>query len=415
MAKKNIIHINHTTFGGPGRVVNTIYDALEKLGYDNYFVTVRGESKRKVIYLNKVQYYISRVLTKITEKLSTAKIPIEPEVFCFPNADEILFKMGAARVDAVILYWYKNTVSAESLDKLLEKTGAKLYIYLMDEGPMTGGCHYHEECTKYQTGCGNCPSFAYGLIKKDITYINVKKDKDLFEKYNATVICPTTLARKDVDKSFKLRELNKTNLLIPLSNDYLPQTTKENYRKKLEISADGIYLFFGSNHLNNPRKGMVYLLEALEKVYYSLNSEERKNVNLLIAGEVKGFDFNRLKFNYTKLGFLDYSTLIDYYHAADFLVSSTTVDMGPMMVNEAIRSGLPVICFNIGVSYDLVINGCTGYRVDTKDVNMLADSILKAIRMTALEREVMSANCISLGEKLLSEERFNIKIKEIFV
>lgn len=413
--KRNVIHINHTTFGGPGRVVNTIYDALEKLGYNNYFVTVRGESTRNTIHLNKIHYYISRVLTKVAEKLSSSSIKIEPEIFCFPKANEIITKLGTDEVDIIILYWYKNTISAESIGKLVEKTGARLYIYLMDEGPYTGGCHYHMDCVKYQTGCGNCPSFFYGKIKKDITYINVRKDKKNFEKYNATVICPTTLSRKDVEKSFKFKELKKINLFIPLNDNYLPTTKKENCKKKLGISEEGIHLFFGASNLGNERKGMKYLLESLEKVHQILSDEERKQINLLIAGDMGDFDFDRLNFKYKKLGHLDYKTLITYYHSADFLISSSTVDMGPMMVNEAIRSGLPVICFDVGVSNDLVINNFTGYSVEIKNVEMLADSILKGFKLTSAERKDMSDNCIKLGQELLSEESFNKRIKEIFI
>lgn len=411
---KNVLHINHTTFGGPGRVVNTIYDALENVGYNNTFITVRGESTRKTVYLNKYHYYISRILSKVLLKLKTSPIDIEPEVFCFPKCGEILKKIGDSKVDIIILYWYKNTISSSSIAKLVKKTGAKLYVYLMDEGPFTGGCHYHLDCTNYIKGCGNCPSFLYGKFSKDITYINVKNDKKVFEQYNATVICPTTLSRLEADESFKFKNLKKEILLIPLSSDYLLKKNKNDYRKYLNVEGNGTYLFFGASHLENERKGMKFLVEALKKVYNELSPDERNNIKLLIAGDAGNFDFKSLNFDFKQLGYLDYNKLLAAYKASDFLLSPSVVDMGPMMVNEAVRSGLPVVCFNVGVSNDLVINEKTGYRVEVQNTGKLAEAILKSIRLSPSEREEMSSHCIDIGKQKLSEDSFTQKIKQIF-
>src|SRR5690606_566331 len=34
---------------------------------------------------------------------------------------------------------------------------SKLIFRLDDMWAFTGGCHYSESCTKYETGCGSCP------------------------------------------------------------------------------------------------------------------------------------------------------------------------------------------------------------------------------------------------------------------
>lgn len=412
--KGNVIHINHTTFGGPGRVANTIYDALEKEGYINYFVTVRGNnSDKRVIYLNKTHYWISRILSKIFNKLSTSPVKIEPEVYCFPKHEEILKKVGTNKIDIIILYWYKNTVSIRDIKKLVELTSAKVFVYLMDEGPITGGCHYYGNCHNYISGCGNCPSLFFGKINKGITYLNVKKDRDVFEQINAKVIAPTTLSRIASDESYKLANLEKEKLLIPLSNNYTKVKSKKEYRRFLNLDKDGLFLFFGASKMNEPRKGMKYLVESLKILYTKLHKEELEKITLLIAGN-SGYDFNTLNFKIVNLGYLDYTSLINTYHASDLFISPSIIDMGPMMVNESIKCGLPVVCFNVGVSNDIVINDKTGFRVETENIEAMADAILKFIRLSTQERDEMSINCEKLGEEILSVSSFNRKIKEIF-
>lgn len=414
-SRGNVIHINHTTFGGPGRVVNTIYDALEKEGYTNYFVTVRGStSDKRVIYLNKAHYWISRILSKMFNKLSTSSVKIEPEVYCFPKYKEILKKIGTNKIDIIILYWYKNTVSVRDIKKLVELTNAKVFVYLMDEGPITGGCHYYGNCNKYITGCGNCPSLFFGKINKGITYFNVKKDRDIFEQINAKIIAPTTLSMISSDESYKLVNLKKELLLIPLSNNYNRVKTKEEYRRSLNLDKDGLFLFFGASKMNEPRKGMKYLVKTLRILSTKLYEEELNKITLLIAGN-SGLDFSTLNFKIVNLGYLDYNSLINTYHASDLFISPSVIDMGPMMVNEAIKCGLPVVCFNIGVSNDLVVNDKTGFRVETGNVEEMSDAILKFIRLSYDEQNEMSLNCAKLGEELLSVSSFNRKIKEIFL
>jgi glycosyltransferase involved in cell wall biosynthesis len=411
---QTVLHINHTTFGGPGRVVNTIYNALEKIGYDNIFVSVRGMSDKKMIYLNKYEYYFSRVLSKIYSKASTSKIKIEPEVFCFNKYEEIISQCASKKITIIILYWYKNTISIDDIETLVSRTGAKIYIYLMDESPLTGGCHYFENCERYMQGCGNCPSILWGKLDNDITFRNVKKEKYILEKLNTTIICPSTISLNDAKNSYKFRNLKLKKLLIPLNNDYDIRFSKSQYRTKLDLDLNCTYIFFGATSLDEDRKGMKYLIDSLQHLYTLLGKVEQQNIRLLIAGKSENFDFSKLQYKYVELGYLNHEDLLSAYHAADIFVSPSTIDMGPMMVNEAIKCGLPVVSFDIGISIDLVKNGFTGYRVETMNSIKMAESILNLLRKSKEERIQIRENCLNTGRKLLSEDKFYNDVKEIF-
>jgi glycosyltransferase involved in cell wall biosynthesis len=411
---KTVLHINSGTSGGPGRVMNTIYDALEEKGFNNIIAIPRGISSKNILHLSKSSFYFSRVLTKIYSYTSTSHIIIEPEVFCISKSNKIL-KATKFKIDYIILYWYKNTISIKDVYKIVSKSGARLFIYMMDNAVMTGGCHYPVECKRYEIGCGSCPSILWGKLKKDITNTNVLTDQYYLEKCNATIICPTTLSLKEAEKSFKLAKLEKKLLMIPLGEDYTVKLSKTESRKLLSISHTGKVIFFGAQTLTNERKGMIFLFKALKIVFNELNSDERKNVHIIVAGNKSSKTIQETGFSFNMLGYLDHLKLINAYKAADFFISPSIVDMGPMMVSESIKSGTPVLSFNIGSSEDLVINGITGYRTDKKDYITLANNILKMIRLTEEESNRMSLNCYNMGEKLLSFNTFFSNLEQLFL
>lgn len=285
----------------------------------------------------------------------------------------------------------------------------------MDNSPMTGGCHYPMECKRYKIGCGSCPSILWGGMKNDITKINVLKDLDLLIKCGATVLCPTSTSLEEAEDSYKLAKLKKKLLLIPLTDDYSEKLTKLEARDKLSIYSTEKIIFFGAEDLNHERKGMMYLIKALRIVFNELNIDERKNVQLLIAGESNFKIVKDIGFSYTMLGYLDQAKLKYAYKAADVFISPSIEDMGPMMVSESIKSGTPVLSFNVGISKDLVINGITGYRAATKDCDALARNILTMLRLTDREINEMSLNCYQLGDKLLSFKTFYSSIGQIFL
>lgn len=414
LTNKKILHINHTTWGGTGRVANTIIESLQMLNYDNIFATVRGETKHEKIYLSKKQYYFSKILSKVYAKLSTSVNPIEPEVFCFSKIEELSDIIDNDGIEAIILYWVRNTIPMEDISRISQLTNAKIYIYLMDEAFLSGGCFYFDTCENYIRGCGNCPSILWGKFSNDITHRNALKNRKIFENIQPIILCPSTQSLIDAQRSYVLRDFKKEKLLIPLSNEYTEEISKKDARAKLNITDDSIFLFLGASSLSNYRKGIKYLLEALEIVYDKLDETYRTCVKILIAGNTDGMNLDSIKFQSILLGYLSHKELIMAYKSSDVFISSSIIDMGPMMVNESIRSGVPVVCFDIGISKDLVINGKTGYRVEKKNSREMAEAILKMIKLNEKEKSIMSDNCLELGEKLLSYEEFNNIIQVLF-
>lgn len=77
------------------------------------------------------------------------------------------------------------------------------------------------------------------------------------------------------------------------------------------------------------------------------------------------------------------------YNIADGFICSSVEDAGPMMINEALMSGTPVISFKIGVAEDLIINGENGFLADNISANALADAIVNFLKISVSELTVM--------------------------
>lgn len=166
-------------------------------------------------------------------------------------------------------------------------------------------------------------------------------------------------------------------------------------------------IFFGAVHLENKRKGIIYLVKALEHLKMMLkdNPELSEKITLLIAGGRFDQIEDALSFPYHYLGKLkNNAEMAEAYQAADVFVCPSLQDAGPTMINQSIMCGTPVVAFETGVALDLVITGESGYRAVLRDPEDMARGILKILQMPAGEMEMMRKQCRALAEKEIHPE-----------
>lgn len=150
-------------------------------------------------------------------------------------------------------------------------------------------------------------------------------------------------------------------------------------RKILHIdSRQKVLLFFG---YVREYKGLKYLIQALNKVIPLLSE-----IKLIIAG-----DFGNDKVSYIELirqeKIESYILIYDYYvpdqDIEKFFAAS---DLVILPYESATQSGIaqmaygfekPVIATNVGGLPDVVVNGKTGYIVEAKNSNQIAEAIVK--------------------------------------
>jgi len=130
----------------------------------------------------------------------------------------------------------------------------------------------------------------------------------------------------------------------------------------------------------------------------------------LVAGTT---DLGPLEINHRYIGYLSENELIKAYQLAHIFICPSLEDSGPLMINQAIMCGTPVVAFNIGSATDLVITGETGYLAKIKDPTDMANGIDYVLSLTEIEYRNMSENCRSLAMKLFSTNIFKKKIEKL--
>jgi glycosyltransferase involved in cell wall biosynthesis len=160
-------------------------------------------------------------------------------------------------------------------------------------------------------------------------------------------------------------------------------------------------IFMGATAIGEERKGARYMMEALRILSASLPAGTKEKVFVMIAGRSDNNALKDIPFPHKFIGFLNDDRLLALaYQSADILVCPSIEDAGPMMINEAIMCGTPVVAFEMGVALDLVHTGKTGYRAKLRDSEDLAKGIATMLDLSQDEYKVMSSNCRELGLRL---------------
>jgi glycosyltransferase involved in cell wall biosynthesis len=305
--------------------------------------------------------------------------------------------------DAIVAHWVSHFLSARMMQQLSSAMNAPLYWYMMDMAPLTGGCHYAFECQGYTQRCGQCPQLKYGREPLDLSHRQLQKKQSDLLAADITAVVPTSWLKRQAMAStlFSTRSIKQVMLGIDV-NMFKPIAQGE-ARSVLGLPADRKIIFFGAHHIHDERKGFRYLREALGRLHGMLerNLQLRRSILVVTAGSQEGDTELEMSFEHRHLGFLKGDVrLAAAYQAADVFVNASTEDSGPMMINESILCGTPVVSFDMGVAPDLVHTGRTGYRARLRDAGDMATGLLRVLEMDGDGAQVMRAACRTLGMEL---------------
>ena len=175
-------------------------------------------------------------------------------------------------------------------------------------------------------------------------------------------------------ESFLLKDARVEIGGIPIiDTDVFQPKDKIALREKYNFPKEKSYiLFFGCQNLNDERKGMRYLFEAFAFLRQKMKTDFAR---VLVISAGKNFESIKDKIPFDSIGFGCPS--ID--------------DAGPMMVNQSICCGTPVVGFDMGAVKQVVKNQGTGICVPLKDSEALAEGIYKVLMMSQQEYQEMSA------------------------
>ncbi|GAB2975168.1 hypothetical protein GCM10027049_07110 [Mucilaginibacter puniceus] len=382
------------------QTVNTLsvlpkrYTLLETLTYQ---IRRRLRKMRKILNLDKgtpdFNYYFNNNYTNDESRPS-----VNPK---------LILRQIKIQYDLVLVFFWKDMITAKTLQEIYNKLHVPIFLIVADMFPMTGGCSYFWDCRNFETACGKCPA-----LKSDNEYDFTRKaflyKKQVYNNINC-VFLGNTWMHNYAEKSKLFKHIDT---IYPVINENI---FKPQDKKKLKHShglADKIVLFIGSVHVTEERKGFKYLVDALHILYK--NAPHLSNDVVLIIAGLSSVDLQSFfDFKVIQAGSLPYNKLAEYYAMVDVYLSGSIQDAGPMMINQALMCGTPVVAFNIGTACDL-INSTTGYLAKYLDANDFSDGIFKLINLNDDEKSSMSAQCRQVGLDTSSYKAFENQITKVY-
>lgn len=386
---------------GPAKTGVQIYEALRQKGLAVDFMTKYPEPDHPeylwVLEKKSLRNYVCRIITRLRWALVGGKAKEAGHFFSYvyekwpPIPSKLVVNAIKKQYDLVIISFWQGLLSFETVERIYDKLKCQIQFAVVDFSHMSGGCHFPNNCQRYKTGCGKCPAF-HSKKENDFTAQNVRYRKRFYEKVKP-IIGGNSYMKQFYDQSYLLKDVRQcigmqpiidTNVFHPIDNSIL--------RKKYKIpDCKEFILLFGCQRLDDERKGINYLIESFRILYKNLQQESYK---VLVMAVGKNFDMIKAKipFDSISFGYVPMEKLPELYSLATCFVCPSINDAGPMMVNQSLCCGTPVVGFDMGAVKEVVKNRGTGICVPIRDSEALAEGISNVIKMPKNEYERMSAN-----------------------
>ncbi len=254
-------------------------------------------------------------------------------------------------------------------------------LTLHDMWSFTGHCVYSMGCERWRSGCGNCPQpQSYPAMRRDASALEWKLKRRGYAQARLAVVSPSRwlagLAAESILGRFPI-----TCIPYGLDLDAYRPLDRSVCRRALGLPEDRAILLFAAESLKDPRKGIDLLHRALHELPPSL----RSNVLLLTFGGGIGASARAADLPAVHLGPIGGDRLkATVYSAADAFLFPSRADNLPLVVQEAMACGLPVVSFAVGGIPELVRHEETGLLAPAEDTTALARHLARCLADSSL-------------------------------
>jgi glycosyltransferase involved in cell wall biosynthesis len=385
----NIVQINVSDYakGGGGTIaMYRLYSALK-----GYGMTCKIISGMKTLNHSSD----SQAIPRLTRVENLIKKITEPLGF---NYLQYISSFGITKnqfyLDADILNFHIIHSGFFSYLALPTLTANKPAVFtLHDMWSFTGHCAYSFDCQRWQTGCGKCPyPNTYPKIKRDNTALEWKLKNWVYSRSNLTIVTPSRWLAEQAQQSM-LNRFEIHHIPYGIDTDAYQPLDQQLCKTVLGISKYKYILMFGAEILKDSRKGGNLLLEALALLPDSFKADAL----LLTIGSGGEEIAKTAGIPHFSLDYVASDRLKSIaYSAADLLLFPTRADNLPLVLQESMACGTPMVSFNVGGVPDLVRPNQTGYLAEAENPQDFSQGIVQLLEDSSL-REKMSQNCRAIA------------------
>jgi glycosyltransferase involved in cell wall biosynthesis len=401
-----ILHLNTYSQGGAASAAYRMHQNLMKKGHDSHLFVLYGKNSLNLtaITTNSFLFRSDKRIRKIIGSLSN--IRTNPDYCFFQNqhnsfvktSDDIIKKFPF-HPDIIVAHWISNFISIDVLHNLNKKLGIPIIWHMLDMAPLTGGCHYAWDCMGYTRNCGRCPAI-YSEQENDFSFNKLMLKCNLIKDMNLTFVAASYWLQQQSINASITQGKKVDKILLAVDPDMFKPSSRIAARNALGLPLEKNIIFFAVHSFKERRKGMKYLADMI--TLFSKNYPSEFESCLFVgAGDKTGAELLKIMPNFFYLGYLkNDEKLAKAYQAADVFLCPSIEDSGPMMINEAMMTGVPVVAFNMGVAPDLIHEGKTGFIAETGNAESLLRGIISILSLGEREKAILSEGCRNTAFKL---------------
>lgn len=410
-----VLHLSTGDTRGAFTGAYRVHSTLKEFGFESImFVADKVSNDSCVVSVAKAQYFLFRAYNLIWKLLNKTLFRSRDGLdhhflndYFGISTKIIRKKYNKGYFDYIFIYYTSNFLSTSEIRRLAKFYSARLVFYPMDMASLTGGCHYAWACEGYKKTCENCEVVSTKIASLLIKNNFINKQKMLAEN-NSLAFAGSELLNKQLKDSLLFKNIQVYKNLLPIDEMVFSPVNRAEIRSKLGFNDSEFIIYFGAQSLDDPRKGIAILLEALALLFQKKENGYSKQITLLSVGRSKP-KYHPIVSNFSKTIHLDFiydqKLFSGIYSAVDLFISPSIEDSGPMMVNESILSGTPVVAFKTGVALDLVKNGCSGFLADSFSSESLLSAINKILLLDLTQYQSLRESTRNIGLKLTSKSK----------
>ena len=261
-------------------------------------------------------------------------------------------------------YVNQGFLSLGVIDKIL-RSGKRIVWTMHDMWPFTAICHHADDCKRYQTHCHDCPLLVRPSAK-DLSYKVFAEKQQVWTHGNITFIGCSKWIADLAAKSALTKGHRVVNIPNVVPHEIFRPIDKAEARAMFGLPADKKLLLFSCQKVSDERKGMVYMLEALQLL-------RNEGIELVVAGSEANITTN---LPIHTVGYIaDEQRMAALYSAVDTFVTPSLQENLPNTIAEAMSCGTPCVGFHIGGIPEMIHHKQDGYVAKYRDSNDLAEGI----------------------------------------
>ncbi|MBW2647232.1 MAG: glycosyltransferase, partial [Deltaproteobacteria bacterium] len=278
---KSLLINTHDISGGAAIAAHRIHKGLQGIGMDSKMLVQSKLSDDKTVIGSDNK--IKKGFAKLRPTLDSAvkKFFSGSSKTIFSSAwlpfSGIPSRIKSIAPDIIHLHWIcGGMLRIEEL----KRVNKPIVWTLHDMWAFTGGCHYCDDCDRFQQDCGNCPQLNKNG-KNDLSRSVLKRKKKAWAGLDVTIVTPSTWLAKCAKKSslFKGQRIEvihnglDLNLYKPVDKTFACKIWNLSINKKL-------ILFGAMSATSDHRKGFDLLYESLKQ----LADKWSDNTELVVFG-----------------------------------------------------------------------------------------------------------------------------------